>query len=115
MPPQHRVKVEPYMPPPTGTSTLDDFKILSHVNLKVPKKSSKKEVKADMDSEYEEITKYEIMIPDPLAPAWIKLSPSSENFFIEVSNSLDEGLEVLQSFERWSKHPDMKIYMDALE
>jgi hypothetical protein len=30
------------MPPPTGTHTISDFRIISHVTLKVPKKSTSK-------------------------------------------------------------------------
>lgn len=30
------------MPPPTGTHTIADFKILAHVTLKQPKKSTSK-------------------------------------------------------------------------
>ena len=100
------------MPPPTGTSTIADFKILSHVNLKILKKSKSSQ---EIDSEYEEPTNYKISLPEELAPAWLRLVPSSESYFLEISNSLDEGMETLQYFERWSKHPDMKIYMDVLE
>jgi hypothetical protein len=35
--------------------------------------------------------------------------------FIEISNCLEEGLEALSNFERWSKHEDMSIYTDVLE
>ena len=61
------------MPPPTGTSTIADFKILSHVNLKILKKSSQQEI----DSEYEELTNYKIDLPEMLSPAWIKLTPNA--------------------------------------
>ena len=30
------------MPPPTGTHTISDFRIISHVTLKVPKKIASK-------------------------------------------------------------------------
>jgi hypothetical protein len=33
-------KIDPFMPPPTGTHTISDFKIISHVTLKVPKKAT---------------------------------------------------------------------------
>jgi hypothetical protein len=39
MPPQHQERIDTFMPPPTGTHTIADFKILAHVNLKVPKKA----------------------------------------------------------------------------
>jgi hypothetical protein len=45
------------MPPPTGTHTIADFKILAHVNLKIPKKTIAQKTIAstddDQDSEYE--------------------------------------------------------------
>jgi hypothetical protein len=44
------------MPPPTGTHTIADFKILSHVALKVPKKGAGKSKMASIDdaeSDYE--------------------------------------------------------------
>jgi hypothetical protein len=53
-------------------------------------------------------------MPGFLCPKWISLFPSAENHFIEINNCLDEGLEILQCFERWSKHEDMKIYIDVL-
>jgi hypothetical protein len=62
------------MPPPTGTHTIDDFKILSHVALKVPKKgSSKTKISSidDGDSDYEENNNYKLIQPDRLGPAWL--------------------------------------------
>ena len=35
--------------------------------------------------------------------------------YIEINNCLEEGLEALSNFERWSKHEDMSIYTDVLE
>lgn len=50
MPPIREDRVEPYMPPPTGTSTIADFKILAHVTLKVPRKSeSKKKIAQSLE------------------------------------------------------------------
>jgi hypothetical protein len=34
----YRERIEPFMLPPTGTDTIADFKILAHVNLRVPKR-----------------------------------------------------------------------------
>ena len=104
------------MPPPTGTSTIVDFRILAHVNLKIPR--NKKPAIPGMeeaDSEYEEVSVYKIIQPEELAPNWLQISPSSENHYMEIINALNDGLEVLQCFERWSKHPEMKLYIDVLE
>lgn len=35
----YKQPIEPFLLPPTGTSTIADFKILAHVNLKTPNKS----------------------------------------------------------------------------
>ena len=115
MPPVREETVEPYLPPPTGTNTIVDFRILAHMNLKVFK--SKKVLKGGVegDSEYDEVSEYRIQQPGNLAPVWLHISPSAENHYMEIIYALNEGLEVMQCFERWSKHPDMKLYIDVLE
>jgi hypothetical protein len=72
------------MPPPTGTNTIADFKILAHVSLKVLKQvvSHKPTVAVvaaddDPDSEYEENTTHMLPQPAELAPVWLHLNPSS--------------------------------------
>lgn len=68
-----------------------------------------------MESEYEDIATYVLPRPRSLASTWLRLYPSSETYYMEFINALKEGLKAIQSFERWSKHPDMKLYIDVLE
>jgi hypothetical protein len=42
-----------FMLPPSGTNTIADFKILAHVNLKVPKKDTGGRILED-DTEWED-------------------------------------------------------------
>jgi hypothetical protein len=68
------------MPPPTGTHTIADFKILAHVALKIPKKvlgAKITSIDEDQDSEYEENQMHLLPQPADLAPVWLQLSPSS--------------------------------------
>jgi dynein heavy chain, axonemal len=46
----YKEQLEPFMLPPSGTNTIADFKILAHVNLKVPKRDkSSKVLEEDTD------------------------------------------------------------------
>lgn len=116
MEPVREDRVEPYMPPPTGTSTIMDFRIIAHLNLKIPKEKKASIPGMDeQEEEYDEVSIYSIPQPEELAPAWLHIKPNAESHYTEIVNSLNEGLEVLQCYERWSKHPDMKLYIDVLE
>lgn len=45
--PEFKQHLEPFMLPPSGTNTIADFKILAHVNLKVPKKDKSSKILED--------------------------------------------------------------------
>lgn len=49
--PNYKENIEPFLLPPSGTNTIADFKILAHVNLKVPKKDKSTKV-LEPDSEW---------------------------------------------------------------
>jgi len=46
---------------------------------------------------------------------WLTLTPNIEVFQEQISRILNEGMNCLHSFERWSKHLDMKQYSSVLE
>jgi dynein heavy chain, axonemal len=46
---------------------------------------------------------------------WLKLKPSKELFFHDIITMISEGLNALQSFERWSRHDEMTPYVSVLE
>ena len=46
---------------------------------------------------------------------WLTISPNIKQFTTEISNILNEGLNNLHSFERWSKHRDIMKYAAILE
>ncbi len=43
------------------------------------------------------------------------IAPSSDEFYLQMMSAINDGLECLQSFERWSRHDDMTKYINVLE
>jgi dynein heavy chain len=60
------------------------------------------------------LNKYKKVIPE-IHRVWLKTNPSEEDILSVIENCFTEGLQCIQAFERWSKHPNMKLYADALE
>lgn len=46
---------------------------------------------------------------------WLAVEPSKQRFTQLLSECFLEGLECLKNFERWSRHDDLKIYVNVLE
>jgi dynein heavy chain len=109
------------MPPPTGTSHIRDYHIIVHTHLKIKKakgKGSKKRLPGeDEESEYEDLneaTKYQLPTV-LLSREWLIISPRDSDFYVELMTTINEGLNTLQSFERWSRHHDISEYVNVLE
>ena len=52
---------------------------------------------------------------DNIDKMWLNVSPSIQQFKTELTKILNEGLNHLQAFERWSKHRDTLKYSAILE
>lgn len=46
---------------------------------------------------------------------WLEVEPSRKQFTILLRECFDEGLECLKNYERWSRHEELKIYVNVLE
>jgi len=57
---------------------------------------------------------YSKTVPD-IHYLWMRLEPSQEDFTDLIQKCYDEGLKSISVFKRWSKHPNLKIYANALE
>lgn len=108
-------EIEDFKPPPHGTSLEKDFDLLTHLELE-PEPEEGKEEEQDSEEEIDPlfVKKYRDTCPN-IHRIWLKISPSREDFcnlfermFIDCNNEI-------KAFERFSKHPSMKIYADALE
>ena len=109
-----QVEVEDFKPPPHGTSQPNDFDLLSHLELEPESDEEGKD-----DEESEEVDniiqkKYKDTCPD-IYKLWLNLSPSREEFSMLFEKIFNDCGNEIKAFERFSKHPEMKIYADALE
>ena len=116
--PEHKIiKVEcdDFKPPPHGTSQPRDFDLVTHLELE-PDPGEVEEGDADDSEEKEEVIekKYKDTCPD-IHHIWLNLTPSKQDFSNLFENIFNDGLQSILAFERFSKHPDMKKYADALE
>lgn len=93
--------------------TFKDFNILYHMHLIEPAENQEDE-DADIDVLDENKIYKRIFVPN-LDSLWLKLKPSKEIFFHDIINMISEGLNSLQSFERWSRHDEMTPYVSVLE
>ena len=86
-------------------SKAKDFDIGCHVEMmKGERVESSKFVKKYFKYEVEDIGKY-----------WIETIPCKKTFYDTVLEHLNEGMEVLNTFECWSRHEMLKQYADVLE
>jgi dynein heavy chain len=110
-------ETEDFKPPPHGTSQPKDFDLLTHLELEPEIEEGKdleeeEESDENVDPMFAKI--YKDTCPD-IHNQWLKITPSRDDFanlfekmFIDCNNEI-------KAFERFSKHPSLKIYADALE
>ncbi len=53
-------------------------------------------------------------VPD-VTDFWLRLAPSQADFHAALTDCMSEGLHVLETFERWSRHEEMVPYAAVLE
>lgn len=57
---------------------------------------------------------YKLLAPT-LYKSWLFIAPDKKMILTKLQETLTDGLESLQVFERWSKHDDLTPYANALE
>jgi len=50
-----------------------------------------------------------------ISERWMEISPSSSKIIEDVTACVVNGLDSLVCFERWSRHEEMAVYVNALE
>ena len=55
------------------------------------------------------------LVAPTLHQRWLFIDPSKDDVMTMIQNTLAQGLEAIQVFERWSKHDDLTPYANALE
>ena len=50
-----------------------------------------------------------------LPKLWLKANPDGQTFAMSIERCLDDGMECLKVFERWSRHGDLDKYEKVLE
>ena len=100
--PKSAVKEIPILPFNDSICKVKEFDILCHIE-----KDSKKIV-----NENKRYVRPEVV---NIGNYWIETSPNKEDFYDQLLVHLSEGMHVLEIFERWSKHQELKQYMDVLE
>jgi len=84
-----------------------EFDLMCHIELepeKVEETSNR--------NFYKKYTSYDI---PTLINYWLELSPTKEEFISYVQKCLSEGMKILETFERWSRHDDLLPYASVLE
>lgn len=110
-----KVEVDDFKPPPHGTSQPKDFDLLTHLELEPEKDpDAKEEEEEEEEAANIFVKKYKDTIPE-IHTIWLNLSPNKQEFSNLFENIFNDGLQSILAFERFSKHPDMKKYADALE
>jgi dynein heavy chain len=110
-------ETEDFKPPPHGTSLPKDFDLLTHLELE-PEIEEGKEIEDEEESDENVDPMFAKIFKDTcpdIHNQWLKITPSRDDFanlfekmFIDCNNEI-------KAFERFSKHPSLKIYADALE
>ena len=59
--------------------------------------------------------KHEATYIKNLCRLWLKAEPDGDRFSREINKCLQQGMECLKVFERWSRHPDLDKYEAVLE
>jgi len=108
-----KVEVDDFKPPPHGTSQSKDFDLKAHLELEPePDPNAKDDESEEGDNLF--VKKYKETCPE-IHKQWLKLTPSKQDFANLFENIFTDGLQSILAFERFSKHPSMKLYADALE
>jgi dynein heavy chain len=95
--------------------TYKDFNLLYHIHL-VPEPPALEEGEPEEDLDIrDEDTVYQRKVVRNLDQIWLKLKPSQDIFFHDLIMLISDGLNCLQSFERWSRHDEMTPYVSVLE
>ena len=88
----------------------------------LPEKKEGEEKEEENNEEEEELIEIydenkifkRVTVPE-ISNIWLELSPTKDAFFGDLMKCINEGLNSLQSFERWSRHDDMTLYANVLE
>ena len=116
---KYTVYIDRYEPPPLGLSTKDDFNPLVHLEIDSEEEDLEQEdeiygmgEEAHNDSN---AFRQEAVFVRDICHLWIKAEPDGERFAMDITKCLQEGMECLKVFERWSRHPDLDKYEAVLE
>lgn len=112
------VQIDDFVLPPRGTSKVEDFDLLAHLELEVPKEEGEEEEEAEDPG-----AGGEVKPPDPIYQKkvkriekfWLRMEPDETAYIEVILRTFATGLEHIKQFERWSKHGDLAPYADALE
>jgi hypothetical protein len=98
--------------PPRGTSTLEDFDPLAHLEIE---EAATGEESADGEAdEAPPAPIYKLTVPN-IEKYWLVMDPSESEYIEVIIKTFATGLEQIKQYERWSKHEDLLIYAQVLE
>jgi hypothetical protein len=95
---------------------FQDFNILSHpfiVEFDDPE-DAENDMKRQA-AEFDTTRDFTKRVVANIEKKWLTLTPNIEVFLDQIQRILTEGMNCLHSFERWSKHLEMKQYSSVLE
>lgn len=110
-----------YLPPPLGSSKLEDFSLLCHICIKEESRIKPKieeegpEEEEDSDLYYDDEKTFTREICPNLYKIWLEIQPNQEEFLQGILLAIKEGGDSLQVFERWSRHEEMTPFVNILE
>ncbi len=90
------------------SSRPEEFDLACHVEL-MPEKDE------DNPTAPRTMKKYITQEVPKIVGLWLNLKPSKEAFVEVLCGCFRDGLKVVESFERWSKHDELTPYANALE
>jgi hypothetical protein len=113
--------------PPHGQSQDWEFDPTIHYELE-PEKKEGEEGEEENEEEDEDVEKYDengkVIPKEPkvwklcanfIYMNWLYISPDKRTILMRLNEILNNGLQSLMVFERWSKHDDLSPYADVLE
>ena len=108
-----KVEIEDFKHPPHGTSQSQDFYLLSNLELEPEVDSNaKEEQESDKQADHQFVKKYKETWPD-IHKLWLILTLSRTDFEIQFNKIFHVWFLWIKAFERFSKHPNMKIFMQT--
>ena len=108
-------RIDDFILPPRGTSKIEDFDLIAHIEEEVEKIDDGEGTESAIDeAEDEFVQKYRQVVPS-IHDKWIELKPKEHEFTTLINATFNQGLQCIKSFVRWNKHRELHDHSEILE